>query len=406
MISSVYNCKLVNVYICILNLISVINIQDLKLLFSIYKEQNLSGRYIHNEHILPLLDELKSKTEIEQIGESVLKKPIFSVKIGKGSKRILIWSQMHGNESTTTKAVFDMLNTFLNDSVSKTESILDACTICIIPILNPDGAETYARINANDVDLNRDAQNLTQPESHVLQEVFRQFKPHYCFNLHGQRTIFSAGNTNKSATISFLAPAQDIDCTITDTRKVAMEIIAEMNRTLQQQIPGQVGVYDDSYNINCIGDTFQSLNVPTILFEAGHFTNDYPREKTREYIYQSLLIALSYIADNNISGHRYVEYQSIPENKKLFFDIILREATLNDEVMDVAIQFEEVLKIDKIEFIPTLRETGKLDSYFGHREIKIDKKDIKIRKLDENRVFEIVIVKKNSELLSINLKDI
>lgn len=382
------------------------NIQDLQLLFSIYKEQNLSGRYIHNEHILPLVNELKNKLKIEKIGESVLKKPIYSIKIGKGSKRILMWSQMHGNESTTTKAVFDLLNTLLNDSVSSAEAVLDACTICIIPILNPDGAEAYTRLNANEVDLNRDAQNLSQPESLVLHEVFEQFKPDFCFNLHGQRTIFSAGKTNNPATVSFLSPAQDKDCTITETRKIAMEIIAFMNRTLQQQIPDQVGVYDDSFNINCVGDTFQSLNVPTILFEAGHYSNDYHREKTREFIYQSLLTALYYISENNITGNGYAEYETIPENKKLFYDILIRKATLNDKVMDVAIQYEEILKNGKIEFIPILKEVGNLDSYFGHREIKMDKKEIKIKKSDDNRVFEIVVVKKNKEFSPICLTDI
>ena len=352
----------------------MITVQDLQLLFSIYKQQNLRGRYIHNGHILPLLDALKNKLELVQIGESILKKPIFSIKLGKGPKRILMWSQMHGNESTTTKAVFDLINTLLNDSVSRTETILGACTVCIIPILNPDGAEAYTRFNANSIDLNRDAQNLTQPESLILQKVFKQFKPNYCFNLHGQRTIFSAGNTNKPATVSFLSPAQDKDCTITDTRKIAMDIIAVMNRTLQQQIPNQVGIYDDSFNINCVGDTFQSLNVPTILFEAGHYANDYLREKTREFMYQSLLTALYYISENTITGTGYAGYQTIPENKKLFFDIILREATLNGTVVDVAIQFEEVLKNGEIELIPILKKTGNLESYFGHRDIKMDKK--------------------------------
>ncbi len=384
----------------------MITIQDFQLLFSLYKEQNLSGRYIHNEHILPLLELLKTKLEIQNIGTSVLKKPIFSVKIGHGSKRILMWSQMHGDESTTTKAVFDLLNTLLNDSVSKTESILEACTIYIIPILNPDGAEVYTRLNANDVDLNRDAQNQTQPESIVLQEAFKEFKPHYCFNLHGQRTIFSAGKTNNSATVSFLSPAQDVECTITDSRKIAMEVIVAMNRILQLQIPNQVGVYDDSFNINCVGDSFQSLNVPTILFEAGHYSSDYDRDKTREFIYQSLLTALFYISDNEIAGDNYKDYLSIPENKKLFFDIILRDASLDGKILDVAVQFDEVLKNGKIEFIPTLKETGNLKSYFGHREIKMDKKVIRILKSDSNGAIEIDIVKKNCEFLPINLTDI
>ena len=70
-----------------------------------------------------------------------------------------MWSQMHGNESTTTKALFDVFNTLIsNNPIIK--HILNACTLYIIPILNPDGAEAYTRVNANAVDLNRDAQEL------------------------------------------------------------------------------------------------------------------------------------------------------------------------------------------------------------------------------------------------------
>jgi murein tripeptide amidase MpaA len=67
-------------------------------------------------------------------------------------------------------------------------------------MLNPDGADMYTRLNANEVDLNRDSQNLTQPESKVLREIFDLFQPHYCFNLHDQRTIL---RPVKPATVSF-----------------------------------------------------------------------------------------------------------------------------------------------------------------------------------------------------------
>ena len=51
-------------------------------------------------------------------------------------------------------------------------------------MVNPDGAKLYTRVNANEVDLNRDSVNLSQPESKVLRNVFEEFKPDYCFNLH------------------------------------------------------------------------------------------------------------------------------------------------------------------------------------------------------------------------------
>ncbi|KAA5825613.1 peptidase M14 [Algibacter amylolyticus] len=343
-------------------------LQDIKVLFLQHKEDQLSHRYITNKDIEPLLEKLSKHVQVETIGKSVLSHPIYGLKIGSGKKRILMWSQMHGNESTTTKAIFDLLNSFL-DSKTELNYILEACTLYIIPILNPDGALAYTRINANQVDLNRDAQNRTQPESVVLRNAFEKFKPHFCYNLHGQRTIFSAGNTNKLATVSFLAPAQDEACTVTPNRKIAMEVIGVMNSALQGIIPDQVGVYDDAFNLNCVGDTFQSENVPTILFEAGHSANDYGREVTRELIYISYLASLDYIAKTEVTGSAYEPYFTIPENGKCFLDFIIRNAKVNGILVDVGVLFQERLIDNKVKFIPKIEKIEKLNAFYGHKEI-------------------------------------
>ncbi|CDF79167.1 peptidase, M14 family, carboxypeptidase A [Formosa agariphila KMM 3901] len=346
-------------------------ITELTALYETYKEPKLHGRYITNSHIKPLLENLDSSFEVFDIGTSVLGKPISAIKIGTGKKRILLWSQMHGNESTTTKALFDFINVLKHSKVAL--HLKDTCTFYIIPILNPDGAEAYTRLNAVDVDLNRDAQLLTQPESKVLRAVYDSFKPDFCFNLHGQRTIFSAGSINKVATVSFLSPAQDENRTITDSRKIGMDIIAEMNTTLQQLIPNQVGRYDDSFNINCVGDSFQSFNVPTILFEAGHYANDYDRNQTRFYIFSSYITAFNYISSEEISGDNYNAYFEIPENDKCFYDVIIRNANVGTveepQILDVAILFVEKLINGKVEFIPKVDKIELLTNYYGHKEV-------------------------------------
>ncbi|WP_066218009.1 M14 family metallopeptidase [Formosa haliotis] len=352
------------------------NITDITQLYNRNKEPLLNGRYITNSHIKPLLENLEAPFEVSEIGTSVLGKPISAIKIGQGQKRILLWSQMHGNESTTTKALFDFINV-LKDSSQSLAYITEVCTFYIIPILNPDGAEAYTRLNATPVDLNRDAQTLSQPESKVLRAVYNDFKPHYCFNLHGQRTIFSAGSTNKTATVSFLSPAQDENRSITDSRKIGMDIIAEMNSTLQQLIPGKVGRYDDSFNINCVGDSFQSFNVPTILFEAGHFENDYDRDITRFYIFSSYVTAFNYIATSDVSGANYNEYFKIPENDKCFYDIIIRDANVgteeNPEILDVGILFVEKLINKTIAFSAKVETIALLSKFYGHKEINANK---------------------------------
>ncbi len=338
--------------------------QTLKELYEMCKEMTLKGRYIHSDFITPLLNNLSGKLRVDIVGYSVCDEPIHTVTFGSGSKRILMWSQMHGNESTTTKALFDLFNVFV-DALKSVDYILKKCTICVIPMLNPDGARLYTRVNANGVDLNRDSQELSQPESRVLFDVFNSFKPNFCYNLHGQRTIFSAGAINRSATVSFLAPAQDQKRIISVTRQMAMEVIAVMNRCLQKEIPNQVGVYDDSFNINCVGDAFQKKGVPTILFEAGHFDGDYDRELVRGLLFKSLLISIDYIAKTNVTGVGYKAYFEIPANHKCFYDILIRNSAFGD----IAIQYVEVLKGGEVVFIPTIEKIADLSRFYGHKEI-------------------------------------
>src|SRR5690606_10363710 len=124
-----------------------------------YHEKHLNGRYIILNSIKGLLDSYTSTFKIEVIGFSVNNNPIHKILLGSGSKKVMMWSQMHGNESTTTKAVFDLLK-LLSGNTEISNKILKNCTLCIIPMLNPDGAKAYTRVNANEIDLNRDAQSL------------------------------------------------------------------------------------------------------------------------------------------------------------------------------------------------------------------------------------------------------
>jgi hypothetical protein len=344
--------------------------KDTQAWFDTNREKTLFHRYINLEKIEPLLNKISNSFEVKTIGHSVEQRPIYGIKLGRGSTKVLMWSQMHGNESTTTKALFDLMNSILNEWSLKW--IQDDLCLYIIPMLNPDGAEKYTRINANGIDLNRDAQVLSQPESVVLKNTFESFNPDYCFNLHGQRTIFGAGAAGKSATLSFLAPAQDEGLTVTKTRLKAMSVINAMNGALQKVIPGQIGLYDDAFNINCVGDTFQSLNVPTVLFEAGHYTNDYDREQTRFYIYTAILFALKHLQNYSTTALDTLKnYQNIPLNQKCFYDIIFRNVSLDETLnfKDVAVQYREVLKLGQIDFIPEVVSIGDLSQFFGHKEI-------------------------------------
>ena len=367
-------------------------------LYSQFKETNLFGRYITLMDIEPLLVKFNTNDQVQIIGYSVLGKPIYKYQIGTGSKRILFWSQMHGNESTTTKALFDLLN-LLNSGSELANKLQKEFTFCCLPMLNPDGALLYTRENANKVDLNRDSQTLTQPESLVLRQIFENFKPDYCYNLHDQRTIYGVGEEiPKPATVSFLAPSYNESREINEVRAKAIEVIVAMNAVLQEFIPNQVGRFDDSFNINCIGDTFQSLNVPTILIEAGHFHEDYEREVTRKYIFIALVSGFNFIYENDIVCNKIEDYLNIPHNKICFYDFIYKNIKINYDnnkiITNFALQFKEEIIDNQLVFNAYTAEVGDLKGFSGHFELDVEEAlyedlEINIPKIDQKAEFSL-----------------
>jgi Zinc carboxypeptidase len=334
------------------------------------KQQKLFGRYITLEDIEPILFELNTNNQLQTVGFSVQNNPIYSYTIGSGKTKVLIWSQMHGNESTTTKAIFDFLNVLQLDFGNHYENNF---TFCIVPMLNPDGAKLYTRENANQIDLNRDFIDLTQPESNVLLKLFHDFKPDYCYNMHDQRTIYGVGETGKPATVSFLAPSFNENRDFNNNRTKAAYIISKMNLELQKHIPGQVGRFDDEFNPNCAGETFQMLGIPTILFESGHFQNDYDREITRKMIFVALLTSFDQINETDIVLLNTRDYLNIPQNNPCFFDFIFKNVKTNYDNSEItytfAVQFIEELLENKIFFNAFIAKIDDLGSYFGHVEI-------------------------------------
>ncbi|WP_338648476.1 M14 metallopeptidase family protein [Flavobacterium sp. KS-LB2] len=344
---------------------------NLEQLFSQYKEESIRGRYITLDSIEPLLQKLNTNNQLQIIGKSVLGKSIYSYQIGEGKTKIFLWSQMHGNESTTTKALFDFLNV-LHSGSELAQKLLSTFTFCSIPMLNPDGATLYTRENANKVDLNRDSQALTQPESRILRATFEVFKPDYCFNLHDQRTIFGVSDTGKPATLSFLAPSYNEEREINVSRLKAINLIASINEELQEYLPNQIGRFDDSFNINCIGDTFQYLGVPTLLFEAGHFANDYEREETRKYVFMALISSFRALSENVIVSNGINKYLNIPQNKVVFYDFMYKNIKINYDGIEIitnfASQYKEELIENRICFNAYVSQIGNLENYFGHFE--------------------------------------
>ncbi len=311
-----------------------------------------------------ILDKLLYKNCLKEytsvLGYSVENRPILLSSFGSGEKKVLIWSQMHGNESTTTRSLIQLFS----DLTSKKTNLFDDLTIKVIYQLNPDGSDKYSRFNANGVDLNRDAVKRTQPESKLLFSLFNEFKPHFCINLHDQRSIYAAGNTNLPAMISFLAPSYDESKSINEFRQKAMTMIGSIYKGIKPKNNWSVGRYNDDFNINCFGDFFMSKNTPTILLEAGHHPNDFGRNIVVHEIYKSLLMFLNLFARENQIKPNTETYFSIPKNYDHLRDIeIVNIRCLSGFSNKRFVQFHEILKGDKIYFSPTIENESSKELY-------------------------------------------
>ncbi|CAA7196789.1 M14 family zinc carboxypeptidase [Chryseobacterium potabilaquae] len=353
------------------------------------------NRYISPEKLFSYLQRNLSDC-IEEIGRSYLDKPIYKLTIGKGRIKVLAWSQMHGNEANATHAILDLLVSLDKAPILKKE-LFDKISLDFIFMLNPDGSEKWTRLNAMDIDLNRDFHNEASPEIKILKKIVATKKYNYALNLHEQRTIFTTDGVHP-ATLSFLAPSENIERSITDNRKKCMAVIAYIYQNIKDMIPHQIGRYSDEFYPTSTGDNFIKSGMPTILFEGGHFVGDYMRKETRKYYTIALYYALKGMSELNLGINNWEIYLEIPQNQETHYDVVYRNVKLNTTyecILDVAVQYKEIKEDgkDEISFIPYVMEVGDIKKRKGWLEIDCTGKKIisatKYPKLDAIMEFKI-----------------
>jgi hypothetical protein len=206
---------------------------------------------------------------MEAAGRSVEGREIFLLTIGRGSERILLWSQMHGDEPTATCALLDLL-AYLGsrDSEPWVEQMFQKYSLLIMPMLNPDGAERMQRRNAQGLDINRDARLLQSPEGRLLKEIRDRYQPFIGFNLHNQGSTTTVGDTGKVATIALLAVAADNPGSLR-TGALAKQVTAVLYEALSPFIYGHISRYDEEYNPRAFGDNLTLWGTPVVLIETG-----------------------------------------------------------------------------------------------------------------------------------------
>jgi hypothetical protein len=236
---------------------------------------------------------------------------------------------MHGDEPSATPALLDVADTLLSWESPETRAILDGLTLLIVPMLNPDGAERYARRNAQAIDVNRDALSLTSPEGRTLKAVRDRHQPELGVNLHDQNRRTTVGDTGVLATISLLAVSGDRAGTLTPGRARTRRVCSAVARALAPFVPGGVARYDEDWNPRAFGDNLTAWGTPIVLIESGGVPPGRPLSDLTRLTYVALLTALHGLAKDDLANETADLYEGLTRNQdNLWTDVILQGGSI------------------------------------------------------------------------------
>lgn len=278
-----------------------------------------------------LADSSAGRLKVEKFDESNEGRPIYLATLGTGPRRVLLWSQMHGDEPTHTAVMLDLFSNLLQKPAKlQAEEVLRGCTLMFIPMLNPDGAEAVIRYNAQGIDINRDWRRLATPEGRALLRAAKTLKPQFGFNLHNQNARTSVGHPPRPAVVSVLAPAPDASRTTSPSMQIAKQMCTCFVEAVRPYAEGMISRYDDEHEPRAFGDGIQSLGVATMLVEAGGWTEADPEPLTRLH-FHGMLATLRAIATDKYREADHQIYEDLPEsNSKQLHDCLIAKANVLD----------------------------------------------------------------------------
>ncbi|MCC6396996.1 MAG: peptidase M14 [Bacteroidetes bacterium] len=319
------------------------------------------------KELLDLVARSSGLFALEEIGKSVEGRTLSMVKLGTGPRRVMLWSQMHGDEPTATLALLDILHGILMARGEEwVRTMLQELSLFFIPLVNPDGAELRQRRSVTGIDINRDAEAARTPEAEALRRTRSRLRPEFGFNLHDQE-LSSVGESPYPAAMALLAPPASTDRKTTTTRLRAIRVCALISRILEPYARGRITRYDDTYEPRAFGDTFQASGTSTILIESGHWPKDPQKAVVRELNVIGILTALRSIGNGSHEDTEFDYYHRLPPNGKRMVDLLIRGVHVRhpsgwERVVDVGVMFQKSHDVVMIKDIGDLHTFGGLET--------------------------------------------
>jgi hypothetical protein len=265
---------------------------------------------------------------VEEVGRSVEGRPIRLLRLGSGPRRVMLWSQMHGDEPSATPALLDLADYLLSRREQpEVRALLERLTLLLVPMLNPDGTERYERRNAQAIDVNRDALSLATPEGLLLKSLRDRFEPELAFNLHDQNRRYAVGESGRLATLSLLAVSGDAQGTLTPGRQRAKRACGRVVEAVTPLLPEGAGIgrYDEDWSPRAFGDNLTAWGTPVVLIESGGAPQGHGLELLTRLNFVALGVTLEALARDDLAASDPALYDALPRNAgDAYADLVLR----------------------------------------------------------------------------------
>lgn len=201
------------------------------------------------------------------IGTSAQGRPIVAYYFGSGTTSVFYTGGIHGSE-VSTKTLMDH---WIQDLDAKARTIPAHITVVVVPAINPDGIARGSRVNANNVDLNRNFATsdwqkdittvnnqpfpggggesaMSEPETKAISGLAQRLRPKVILSYHSIGSMVAAnqagGSTTLAATYAQLSGYRNIT--------------GQSDATFEYSVTGTA---DDWYA--------QAIGVPSLLIELG-----------------------------------------------------------------------------------------------------------------------------------------
>lgn len=121
-----------------------------------------------------------------------------------------------------------------------------------------------------------------------------------------------------------------------------MQLTKLMFDQITQYVPGQIGIYDDTFEPRAFGDNIQKWGTRTILIESGGYQDDYEKQYIRKLNFVLLITAAHAIASGSFEKTPVADYKKIPLNGSTRIrELIIRNVQYEGLMRDIAFDRNE-----------------------------------------------------------------